>query len=244
MAKLLSEIGREDFHVKALHLHNGGETLMHPRFIGMLQIVSEFKKKSEAFPVTTLLTNATLLNKQKIAAIVEGGAIDFMRFSVDGGNRRDFEEIRRGANWDQVLANVNSFLDANDAAGRPCSTAIISLIPDGATLSDEFKMLISRCDEYLPRQPHDFDGSKNMGVKRAGRQPAGFCCFIFDQMVVLPDGMVTACCADLSRHISIGDAKIRTLKEIYHGKPRRGIIEMMRRGQRSKIELCRDCFSR
>ena len=77
-----------------LKLWQGGEVLMHPDFKEMLYIIGEGKKKYKKFPRVNFLTNAMLLDEAKSKIILDSGAIDEIYFSVDGGNKKDFEEKR------------------------------------------------------------------------------------------------------------------------------------------------------
>ena len=46
-------------------------------------------------------------------ALLDTGALDEIRFSVDGGSREQFEELRKGAKWEGVSSNIRSFVKLN-----------------------------------------------------------------------------------------------------------------------------------
>lgn len=107
LRKILEEVVKEENKITNIALHHGGETTLHPGFEEMLDLIKEYKTSN--FPKVSLLTNANQLTKEKSKIIIDSNAIDWMRFSIDGGNKEDFEYIRRGAKWERVLENTNNF---------------------------------------------------------------------------------------------------------------------------------------
>src|SRR5258705_13863159 len=97
--RVLAEIRNDEkFDVKTLNLHHSGDVLLHPKFTQFLdRIAKERAERGKRFPYVTTLTSATHLAGDKATALIESGAVDWIRFSVDGGNREDFERIRVGA---------------------------------------------------------------------------------------------------------------------------------------------------
>ena len=43
-------------------------------------------------------------------SILKTEALDEIRFSIDGGNKRDYQKIRMGSKWEDIIKNVNGFL--------------------------------------------------------------------------------------------------------------------------------------
>ena len=264
------------FTVGEIALHNGGETLMHPRLRPMLDVIAAKRAGRTSFPVITLLTNGVLLNDAKGHAILESGAVDLVRFSVDGGSAAAFEEIRRPAKWSRVRDNVHGFVALNNAAARRVRTGVICVIPPErpATIvwmEPEFQDVLTAVDSYELRYPHNWDGSKDLGLTpepapapamplqlyRKGRSllrqarrvielrpevPAHKVCkFLRSELVVLPDGRVTVCCADLNARGVIGDLGDNSLREIFDSEQRASMLDAFRRGDKASIPLCRDC---
>src|SRR5258706_15982383 len=96
--RVLAEI-RDDskFDVKTLNLHHSGDVLLHPKFPQFLERVArERSERGKRFPYVTTLTSATHLAGEKAEALVDSGAVGWVRFSVPGGNRGAFEHIRVG----------------------------------------------------------------------------------------------------------------------------------------------------
>jgi len=64
------------YNIDNISLWYGGETLLHPKFELMLEILAKVKRDSRAFPKAALLTNATVLNEEKSKIILKSNAVD------------------------------------------------------------------------------------------------------------------------------------------------------------------------
>lgn len=246
--KILDEVLSNNIIIREIALFNGGESLLNPNFGDILKIIerkkSEFKRKGKHFPWINIITNATMLHRWE-DAIISTNAIDEIRFSVDGGNKKDFEYNRRGANWEDVLQKINSFLDKNTGI----KTVIESLISPDAKKSKEFLELIKKTDEYMPRLPHNWDGKNKFDEKidklaKTSHQYTpkdGFCDIILNSIVILADGRVVPCCVDINAKGVLGDVKTDKFLNIYYGKKRIDMLNKMKKGKRQRIDLCRGC---
>ena len=261
--------------VGEIALHNGGETLLHPRLPSMLAVIAGRRAGRASFPAVSLLTNGVLLNEAKSTVILSSGAIDLLRVSVDGGSVAAFEEIRTPARWSRVRDNIHQFVSLNNAAPRRIKTGVICVVPPDRPLTidwmeAEFRDVLLAVDSYELRHPHNWDGSRELGLapKAAPAQAATLqlfgmgrsllrqardviarpvapehpvCKFLLSELVLLPDGRVTVCCADLNARGVIGDLGESSLREIFDSAGRASMIDAFRRGRKSSIPLCRDC---
>lgn len=245
LARVLEEISdRARFRIRAVELHNGGETLLHPKFGHFLAMIARAREGNPAFGQVNLLTNATKLAGAKRDAIFETGAVDWVRFSMDGGTKETFEEIRRRADYETVVGNIEAFLDENERRGNPVRTGLISVFDtDEPEMDERFRRIAGRVTNFMPRRPHNWDGSADLDVPGAGAaaKPTGLCQFVMVQAVVLWSGKVSPCCADLNGRGPIGDLAEQSLYDIVRGDARRRMWELMKKGRRADIPLCRDC---
>ena len=91
LTEVLSKLAKLDQPIERIELHNGGETLLHPKLDKMLGLLKEYKDLIPGSPKIVLLTNATPLSSKKIDQIIGSNAVDLIRFSVDGGTAEQFE---------------------------------------------------------------------------------------------------------------------------------------------------------
>lgn len=239
--------------VEVIHLHNGGETLLNPNIKELLAVISKYKKMVEGrrqkFPTVYLLTNGTPLTEQKALDIINSGAIDVMEFSMDGGSPQRFEEMRIKAKWDLFYKNVVFFCQENKKAGSKIKTNIISVIdPDKPLKMDwmdaQFVEVLNSVDTYELRHPHTWAGEVDIegDSSNSKNKPHKIGCgLLMHQMVFLPDGNVTVCCVDLNSKAVVGNIKDNSLFEIYNSQKRVKWLELMFKGQKSQIELCKNC---
>ena len=249
LGKVLDELSRNrNFKLERIDLHNGGEVLLHNNLQEMLGIVSSKRGYIRHRPLISLLTNATLLNEETGKMIVESEALDEIRFSVDGGTKELFESIRVGAKWENVKENILEFVEINNRSGKKIKTGIICIIPpekefDVNWMSEDFRFLFSNIDNISLRYPHNFDGSKDLGLPRRIENTAEqkMCYLLLGNLVILPDGDTVVCCADINSRGVIGNIAENTLEELYFGSKRLSMIEMFVKDKKNKIPLCKHC---
>jgi MoaA/NifB/PqqE/SkfB family radical SAM enzyme len=90
-------------NLKRVDLTGVGEALMNRAFFKALEIL-----KSRGLYIT-LNDNFTLMNEKAARRIVELG-IDQVFLSLDGATKETYEQIRAGANFDKVIANVRRLI--------------------------------------------------------------------------------------------------------------------------------------
>lgn len=250
LAKVLDEVVADaGLRLNRIELHNAGETLLHPDLPGMF---AEIAARKQRLPTINLLTNAGALSPAKTQQILESGAVDVIRFSIDGGTKEEFEELRQPARWPHIRDNIHRFLDTNERSERRLKTGVICIVAPHKTLSvdwmePEFRELFARIDDVSLRFPHNWDGSADLGVddrdyqQHAKVSKGKTCYFLIKDMVVLPNGDATVCCADLNSRGVIGNLHTSTIREVYHSSKRQHMLRLFAEGRKNDIDLCRTC---
>lgn len=242
LEKILEEIVSSKFiKVSNLALWYGGETLLHPHLEDMLKMISLFKKREYIFPYVTLLTNGVLLKGKKLDSILNSGAVDLLLVSIDGGTKESFEYWRNGANWENVLHNVNRTVDKIKEKGLNLRTGLVSIIENPDKISEEFSRLIKKTDVYLPRTFHHWDGNSKIVAAKNTKVRNGLCYTVTRQLAVHWDGNVSPCCMDLNQRGTIGNVNKKSIYEIFNSPERLKIISEMEKMKRQNIDLCRHC---
>ncbi len=248
LAKALDELAEStNFDIDRIDLHNAGEVLLHPDLERMLLVIKEKKEAFRRKPTVHLLTNAMLLDESRSAIITGSDALDEIRFSVDGGNPENYKEIRRGGDWNTVKNNVLNFIGQNREKGNKIKTGVICIVPPGMPLKtdwmdDDFRALFSRIDNVELRHPHNWDGSKDLHLESNIHKTEGqLCKFLLKNLVVLPNGDVTVCCADLNSRGVVGNIAENSLEEIYLSARRLSMLDLYRNGEMENIVLCKNC---
>ncbi|MDX5324663.1 MAG: radical SAM protein [Bacteroidota bacterium] len=233
-----------------IHLHNGGEALLHPKMDQILEVFQEYKQKcrkiGKRFPKVSLLTNATVLKPEKAELLIDSGIFNLFRFSVDGGNPEAFEEFRKRAKWESVGSNIEWFLVRNNRSERTAETGIICLVPNDRPLrsdwmSEDFRQLLAKVDSVEYRHAHGWAGELETEQEIAYLPEKQGCNLLVNSMVILPDGQVTVCCADLNQRGVVGNILKEDLFDLYASPLRLGMIDRLAKGQKDQIPLCQDC---
>lgn len=239
--------------VEVIHLHNGGETLLNPQIKELLGVIKKYKDivlgKELKFPTVYLLTNGTPLTEKKTVEIITSGAVDVMEFSMDGGSPQRFEEMRIKAKWELFYKNIKYFCDENKQAGNKIKTNIISVIDAKHPLitdwmDKQFVEVLEMVDKYELRHPHTWAGEVDIEGDSSNSKSKPHkigCGLLMNQLVFLPDGNVTVCCVDLNGKGVVGNIKENSLFDIYYSQKRRKWLELMFKGRKSEIDLCKNC---
>jgi MoaA/NifB/PqqE/SkfB family radical SAM enzyme len=83
-------------------LHGDGEPLLHPR---LASILGSLKSRMRAGGKVGLLTNGMGMNFEKMRELTDLG-LDWLSFSLDGSSKDTVERIRRGSDFDRIVANA------------------------------------------------------------------------------------------------------------------------------------------
>jgi radical SAM protein with 4Fe4S-binding SPASM domain len=238
--------------VKTIHLYNAGEVLLHPKLKEMLAIIKQYKTHAKSkglhFPKIALLTNATILDEENSKTIIDSEVLDNIRFSMDGGNKEKFEEMRLRAKWDVFVKNITLFCDLNSKSVKPIPTGIITLVEyenklNTKWMSEEFKKLLDMVSGYELRYAHNWGGEveiEELKNKNKKEYKVG-CSLLMHQLVLLPNGDITVCCADLNSKGVIGNILKEKLHSIYLKPLRIEMLGKFMKGKKKEIELCKDC---
>lgn len=253
LARVIDEIAdNTKFQIETIDLHNAGETLLHPNFQELVTLLGRKKGAARRFPKVNLLTNGILLDKDNSHFILASRAIDLLRVSIDGGSPTAYEELRRGGRWNTLSANVKLFMEAKQSYSSAPVTGAICIVPpdkpfNQTWMDPEFLALLALFDSVELRPPHNWDGSKELGISSDALKAyendnrGKMCKFLAHSLVILPNGDVTVCCADLNSRGVIGNVRQNTLEEVSQAKMRRRMIEKFAIGRKHAISLCANC---
>ena len=85
--------------LQTVHFGGFGEPMTHPDLIGMIR-----RCKSLGYTVE-LISNGSLLTGEAAAALIDAG-LDWLFVSLDGSDAGSYENIRPGADYDEVVGNI------------------------------------------------------------------------------------------------------------------------------------------
>lgn len=247
--KVLTQVANNELPcLNYVNLFNGGESLLHPQFPEAMKILAD--KKPQIKPPTFLVSNGTVLKGENVECLFRGKPVDWVRISLDGGSPEMFEQIRQGAKWEQVAANVRAFASHPERKKQGIILSFICMLPRGmppdyTLFHPEYNALLSLGDNVEFRYAHTWDGTIGEvdGITSSphAKQPHLVCTFLSHQCVVLASGEVNACCADLNGRNIIGNAWTQSLAEIWTGPERERKLKLWQEGRANEIAACEKC---
>lgn len=246
--KIIDDLNEFSEKLKVLRLSGQGEPLLNPHIAEMIS----YAKQKDVADFIEIVTNGSKLNPQLNKKLVESG-VDRIRISIEAVNGEGyFEMTNRKIDFDAFVANIN---DLHDKSGEHCEIYIKTV--DAAVDTNEkekqfydtFENICDRIwiDQVAPLWS-DFDElNKRFDVKCIGMhgqkvQMVNVCPFPFYNLVINPDGEVTACCADWKRKLVFGDLHKQSFKEIWNGDILKSFWIDMLKGNKSSYEMCAKCL--
>lgn len=219
-------------------LYLGGESLLHPDIVQMVEYTSR------AGLISQLNTNATLLTKELSSSLVKAG-LSRIVFSFDGYEKETYEKIRVGADFDKTLNNIVEFLKLKQELRSKKPEAIFQIIEFDKDNKEEKRRFKNSLDS-LPLNrfkfisPHTFGGrfKEHDKVKGSSYTP---CTFLWYSMSILWDGTVVPCCVDVEGSYELGNAKKSSLKDIWNREKMLTLREKMEKREVDELKICSGC---
>lgn len=226
-------------HGTALWLQYMGEPLLHP---GIVEMIASAKEAGLA--KVGLSTNASLLDAPMAQRILDSG-LDRLECSVDAVDPEGFRRCRGSDDFQRVLSNVESFLDAKRARGRRTPVTSVqymsfTLEGDGwrRAVIDRWRPRLGPGDFIMSIRDYSFAGSVR-GPRDAGER--GPCAWPFRSAVILWDGTLVLCGSDYDGRAAMGDVNRQSIREIWHGEGFRRVRDLHREAAWDRHPLCRGC---
>lgn len=215
-----------------------GESLLHPDFIPMLR----YMKLKKISPVQ-LSTNGVLLSEKISEKIIDSG-IDFISFSLDGFNESIYKKIRRGADFNLVVRNIENFLKKKK--GQPLPQTQVSMVETRLTKKTipdfvaRWIDLVDRVRVYKEHSTAGYFGSLKDGNKSRMkiRKP---CLKLVTEIAVCYNGDVAICNHDWNRKKFIGNAAKQTLRDIWNNRHYQALRRMHFEGDIRRGTVCYGC---
>jgi radical SAM protein with 4Fe4S-binding SPASM domain len=231
--KMMRQIASSNMVVNELWLQTAGESLLHPELKQFLDYLGSLKKR----PKTTLVTNATCLSDRISHFILSSRGLDNLLFSVDGGTKKSYEWLRRGAIYEKTIDNILAFLKLNNGL---IQTGIIA-IDLGEVFDENFNNLCKKVNSVEIRPPHNWTGFEKLEGYNISQDFNPFpCTFIKNNLVVRLNGDVAVCCADQIGRGVIGNIEKDHLFSLWKTE-RYHLFKLQAQGRKSTLSLCEKC---
>lgn len=224
--------------VSAIKLNWRGEPTMNPRLADMVR----YAKEKNILDVM-INTNAVRLDEKLSRELIEAG-LDKIFFSVDSIDPEKYEQIRIGAKYEDVIANIKLFSELNEEAGHPVYIRVQKVsMNDTNQENEEFKAFFSKYVDQISFGDYIPYGERGYGkeVKREGKFPFA-CAQLWQRLLISWDGECHICCANSVDELTVGNIAESSIKDIWNSEELQGIRKLHEQGLWYEIDLCRNCY--
>ncbi|RJP30167.1 MAG: radical SAM protein [Candidatus Omnitrophota bacterium] len=219
-----------------------GEPLMNPRLAEMIRYA-----KDKGIVDVMFNTNASMLTERLAKQLIESG-LDKLFFSFDSPYRDHYNQIRINADYDKVLRNIKRFMQIRDEMGSPKPFTRVSMVrmkendEEWQAFKELFEPIVDAVAyvDYLDHNNQADTGKMLVKITELGEKK--FCCpQLWQRMFVHPDGVVTVCCVDSARKLSVGRIDNKTVEEIWNGPEYQKLRDLHAAGRIDEIPICAKC---
>jgi MoaA/NifB/PqqE/SkfB family radical SAM enzyme len=232
------------------NLYFQGEPMLHPDFFKFLDAARGIR--------TTVSTNGHFLDMESAARIVASG-LRVLIVSLDGTDADTYSVYRRGGDFNKVMEGLENVSKEKIRQGRGPDLRIQFLVgKHNEHQMEEVRLIAKKIEaqvvfksmQVIGESGHDNWMPTDKHFRRYEETESGFqvrrtrhfvCKRAWMNPVVSCDGLVFPCCFDKNGDHIMGDIKIQTFREIWHGRRfylfRKELLE-----GRKDIAICKNCI--
>ncbi len=221
--------------IKLFQLSFYGEPLLDEDLIDKINYIKTNIEDSW----TKIVTNASLMTKEKSVALLNAG-ISEIRISVEGNNRKEYENIRRGLNFDEVLSNIENLKKLRDSNSSYKTDIIITGLnlinnPLNEVLFKDFWGQYA--DAVYIRNENQID----IKMGESFHHKVLPCDELFKTLPILADGSYTICIYDWYGKEVYGNINNSTISQAWFSKKLLFYKLMHLIGFKRNMSLCNNC---
>ena len=229
-----------------IYLYSRGESLLHPQVFDMIEHV-----KRRGLNVR-LNTSGTLLTEEKSHRLIKSG-LDLLTFSVDGYDKETYEKLRVGADFEETLKNITTFLKIKKDGGHKHPFTVLQTMEFEDRSNDELRRKRRSflrqfdglpLDKFDRRQFHNWGGGLQVGgtndLKTDSRNYIQ-CSYLWYSLVINWNGTVCPCPRDFMAKMILGDVSKLSLQKIWNCDYIVGLRQAVIRREFKKEHLCAEC---
>jgi len=219
-----------------------GEPLLHRQLVPMIQYAKQI-----GIPSVEINTNAVLLDADCSQALIAAG-LDEIVFSLDGAEPEVFEEVRVGANYEQVTGNIRRFFEVREQMGADKPSAVVQTMIMEPTIDlmqqfvDTWTAVADQVRVQAIREYHGVAGLSFTHVSPDDELRP--CPALWTYLVILSDLQVVPCCSDINGELTLGKITEGDILDFWHHNDRLNKLRRLHCGLHfDGLPLCRDCES-
>lgn len=194
--------------IKTIQLSFYGEPLLFPRLAEAVRFIKDKIKNATII----INTNALLLNKNIAKELLDAG-LSLFSISIDGNNKSEFEQIRKGLKWNLVKQNVKTLheliLSHNYSAKIHIRGLNLKQFP--LNVDKYYDTWKPYAHKVMIRDEHILCKIKKESIIHQLFP----CNKIFSQLIVMVNGEVTICAYDWEGKMAYGKFPKKSIKQLW-----------------------------
>lgn len=195
---------------RAITFASRGEPLLHKELPEMLQYAADKK----CFFDIKINTNGTKLTTEIAHAILKAG-VSIVVISVDSSKPEEYESIRVGAKFDQVLENIKNFVDIRKNFYPDCRTEIrvagvkVSEKQDEVEFNNFWSQIVDTVAITATEERWDTYNNEEKTIDTP-------CSYLWERMYIWWDGLANPCDVDYKSQLAVGHTTVDSIRSIWH----------------------------
>ncbi|MCF6154439.1 MAG: radical SAM protein [Candidatus Brocadia sp.] len=216
----------------SIKLNYLGEPLVHPNIVEFVKYA-----KDKGIEDVMFNTNGSLLTEEISEKLLEAG-LDKLFLSFDSPYKKQYEQIRFGAKYEDVLRNIKNFYKLKMKRFPHVQVRIsMVMMSDDPELRKDFVKLFQDTADAI-----GFDEYRNPDNRSIKSIVHGFVCAqLYQRMFLRLNGNVGVCCADNWGKYIVGCWKTKSLHDIWHNERYTTIRKAHVEGLYHTIPMCGVC---
>jgi MoaA/NifB/PqqE/SkfB family radical SAM enzyme len=213
--KIIDKLVNSNWYVPITLIGNG-ESLLSKDIFSMIEYA-----KQNHFNVS-LISNSTLLTKEKIRALIESG-LDRYQTMFDSIDRESFEALRPDEDYDKTKQNIIDLIEANEQAGHPIFISI-GLVDTSLTkkIEETTKFWKSFPIDNFYHSPllslQNNSGMYEEAMNNVKGQKRGICVAPFIALSISYNGDAILCAIDFNNIWVTGNIFKDSMNDIWNGE--------------------------
>lgn len=223
--------------VSAIKLVWRGEPLLHPDIVKMIQ----YAKKCGILDVI-INTNAVCLNDELARDLISAG-LDKIIFSVDSIDKDEYEQIRIGAKFEEVIENIKNFCEINKELGHPVLTRVQRVKMENTDEKQtDFEKFFSEIVDVTAYDECVLYGEELKELKeKFDKYPLFRCSQLWQRIIISWNGKCFMCCEDGREEYEIGNINDESLHDIWVGERLEYARKLHRENKWYMLDRCNNC---
>ena len=233
----------KELGVNSLKFNGRGESTLHPDFFKVTHLA---KSLASGSTFIDRITNSNFKFQINREDIFQGLCNQTkVKVSFDSFQKEVFEKQRVGNNFEKCLALVDKFHSYPGRDNQLVIQAVRTNLNINEDLEGEIKKrwpsaTASIRDVVSGRKTSNIEEFEHRKRDFANRKP---CLQAFVRLVIHWDGMVSACCPDISGKIVLGNTNKQHIGDIFNGPVAKKLRQDLKSKQAFLSEPCKSCSS-